>query len=139
MSGPATPHWPVCPGDVLTVRPGDKPVMDWAKDPDNLGLIVRSVERYHAKIPGRIQCGLMPEIMADPNGVGGTLTVVSHDGADWLVAWEGEPTMEREDPDSGRLSSCGRVALMRMGGDQLHALVDLLAGVITPADTAVMR
>jgi hypothetical protein len=133
VHAPPALHWPARAGDMLTILPAEQVVMDWGKTHPNLGLIVDSLERYHAKVPPR-KCGLMPLFMTDDGG--GFLKVDSQDETGWLVAWIGGPTMDFEDPDSGQLSSCGKIGLMHMSDKQLHALADLFDAKLTPADDA---
>ncbi len=140
-AGPAPmPTWPLKPGDVFTLKPGDPVIAKWAESPDNDGFIVQAIELNGKPVTDAKVCALEPDYMADPAQPGGTLTLVSQDGAgDWRVHWQGGDTLPEtplnpvQSPDqtqSQRNANCGKDALFMMSQAQLHSWLDMQTGVL---------
>lgn len=145
-AGPAPmPAWPLKAGDVFTLKPGDPVIAKWAESPDNDGFIVQAIEFNGKPVTDTRVCALEPDYMADPAQPGGTLTLVSQDGAgDWRVHWQGGDTLPPSDapqpadaasadtaPADHANTNCGKDALVMMSQAQLHGWLDMQTGAPT--------
>jgi hypothetical protein len=135
----ALPTWPLKAGDVFTLRPGDPAVAKWTESPDNDGFVVQLVEQNGRPVTEIKVCALEPDYMAAADQPGGTLTLVSQDGAgDWRVHWLGgdtlpieplDPKQSASDTQDQRDANCGKDALFTMSQAQLHSWLDMQTGV----------
>jgi hypothetical protein len=147
--GPAPmPTWPLKAGDVFTLKPGDPVIARWAESPDSDGFIVQAIELNGKPVADAQVCALEPDYMADPAQPGGTLTLVSQDGAgDWRVHWQGGDTLPEAPPAADqspdqpqaqtrdqRNANCGKDALFMMSQAQLHSWLDMQTGIAAAAN-----
>ncbi len=124
------PAWPLKVGDVFTVKPGDPAIAKWAEAPDSDGFLVQQLEQEGEPVTDGRVCALEPEYMADAAQPGGTLTLVSQDGAgDWVVRWSGGDTMPVEVANT-RTANCGKSAVILMSFAQLHTWLNMQSGIL---------
>lgn len=125
------PTWPLHAGDVLTLTPGDANIAKWGENPDSDGFVVQQLEPHRPTASGPVFCALEPDYMADAQQPGGTLTLLDPQPAGgWRVRWSGGNTLPPFIQQKGDFdANCGTSAVVLMSPDQLHSLLDILAGV----------
>jgi hypothetical protein len=127
----ALPTWPLKAGDVFIVKPGDPVIAKWADQPDSTGMVVQEIEREGDTITDGKVCTLQPDFMADAAQPGGTLTLLSQDGAgDWQVRWAGGDTRDSEAASGAASISCGTHAVVLMSMAQLHSWWNMQSGIL---------
>jgi hypothetical protein len=125
----AIPEWPLKAGDVFTIKSGDPAIAKWADQPDSTGMVVQEIEQEGDTITDGKVCTLKPDFMADPAQPGGTLKLLSQDGAgDWQVRWSGGDTRDSEGTPTGPNVSCGKSAVVLMSMAQLHSWWNMQSG-----------
>jgi hypothetical protein len=126
----AVPAWPLKAGDVFVLKPGDPIIAKWADEPDSSGMVVQEIEQDGDTVTDGNVCTLQPDYMADANQPGGTLTLLSQDGAgDWQVRWSGGPTRDSEVTTGAANVSCGTTAVVLMSLAQLHSWWNMQSGI----------
>ncbi len=134
----ALPTWPLHPGDVLTLTPGDANIAKWAQNPLSTGFVVQQVKTNGKPVEGTKVCALEPDYMADAQQPGGTLTLVSQlPTGDWRVRWSGGDTLPPFIKQKGDFdANCGSNAVVLMTSAQVHSFLNILAGVADSAPPA---
>jgi hypothetical protein len=129
------PTWPLHAGDVLTLTPGDANIAKWAQNPLSTGFVVQQLQPDGQPFATPTFCALEPDYMADAQQPGGTLTILNQQPtANWRVRWSGGNTVPPFIKKKGDFEAgCGTHAVLLMTPDQLHGLLDILAGVSTSA------
>jgi hypothetical protein len=125
----AIPTWPLKSGDVFTIKSGDPAIAKWADQPDSTGMVVQEIEQEGDTITDGKVCTLQPDFMADAAQPGGTLKLLSQDGAgDWQVRWSGGDTRDTEAATGASSVSCGKSAIILMSMAQLHSWWNMQSG-----------
>ena len=125
------PTWPLHAGDVLTLTPGDANIAKWAQNPVSTGFVVQQLQPNGHPFATPTFCALEPDYMADAQQPGGTLTLLDQQPTgNWRVRWSGGNTVPPFVKKKGDFeANCGTSAQLLMSPNQLHSLLDILAGV----------
>jgi hypothetical protein len=127
----AVPAWPPKAGDIFTIKSGDPVIAKWADQPDSTGTVVQEIEQEGDTITDGKVCTLQPDFMADAAQPGGTLKLLSQDGAgDWQVRWSGGDTRDTEAASGAASVSCGKSAIVLMSMAQLHSWWNMQSGIL---------